>query len=119
MVTLSDQLQGGFNPLTRPERERLVPMNPGSASIARRRAVPAPEAPKPLDDCRAQAEVSVPAALDQSKPARAASEAVGLGLVASLVVGAGAVWAWSIVQLLLMISQAEPLLVQNILWTHQ
>ena len=94
-------------------------MNPGSVSIARRRAVPASEVFKPLDDCRAQAEASVPAALDQSKPAKTASEAVGLGLVASLVVGAGALWAWSIVQLLLMISQAEPLLVQNNLWTHQ
>ena len=120
MATSSGQLQGGFHNLTTPLRVRLVPVNPDLASTTRERAVPvSARAFKPFDDCGAQAEVSVPIGEDRSKPARAASEVLGLSLVVTLVLGVGTVWAGIVVQLAVLVSRMEPLLVRNILWTHQ
>jgi len=120
MATSSGQLQGEFNNFTTPGRGRLGPVNPVLASTARGHAVPVSEAAfKPFDDCGAQAEVSVPIAEDQSKPAGPASEALALSLVVALVLGVGTLWAGIVVQLAVLVSQMEPLLVRNILWTHQ
>ncbi len=119
-LTVSDRLQRVFNNFKKLGWGRFAPTNSVPASAARGRAVPAPDvASTPFEDCDAQAQVAVPVAESESKPVKTASEAVGISLVFSFVVGAGAVCAWTVVQILLMISQAEPLLVRNILWTHQ
>jgi hypothetical protein len=59
------------------------------------------------------------AAEDRSKPAKAVSEALGVGLLVTFVLGVGTTWAWIVVQLAVMVSQVEPFLVRNILWTQQ
>jgi hypothetical protein len=120
MSRLSDRLHHGFNTFTKPRRERFVPLNPSMASTVRGQAVPAREEVfKQLGDFRTQSEVSVPVAEDQRKPAKAASEALGVGLVVAVVLGLGTMWAWIVVQLAVMVFQVEPFLVRNILWTHQ
>jgi len=119
-ATLLDRFHDGFDNFTKPKRERLVPLNPALAPTVRGRAVPAPEGGfKQLDDFGARAEVSVPVVEDQSKPAKAASEALGVGLVVAFVLGLGTMWAWIVVQLSVMVSQVESFLFRNILWTHQ
>jgi hypothetical protein len=71
-----------------------------------------------LADIGAQAEVSVPLPDNRSKPGKAASELLGMSAVVLFVLGIGTVWAWIVVQVALMLSEMEPLLVRNILWTH-
>ena len=53
----------------------------------------------------------MPVAEDQSKPTNAA-----VSLVVAFVLCLGTMWAWTVVQLAVMVS---PFLVRNILWTHQ
>jgi hypothetical protein len=72
-----------------------------------------------IADAAAEAGVSAPAAEAQSKPTKEGSEALGLSLVALLILGIGTAWALIVVQVALMAAEIEPLLVRNILWTHQ
>jgi hypothetical protein len=102
--------------------DSTIPRNRGgngsSQSILPRRP-PFEDEPSPplrvkqLDDFGAQAEVSMPVGEDQSKPNNAVSEALGVNLVAAFVLGLGTMWAWTVVQLAVMVSQGEPFLLRN------
>lgn len=111
-ATVSDQLCLAVPKFNRPRAHAP------NACISQE-CLPAPDgAFEPLADIGAQAEVSVPLPDNRSKPGKAASELLGMSAVVLFVLGIGTVWAWIVVQVALMLSEMEPLLVRNILWTH-